>query len=417
MLRTVVVDDSEDVRSLWCAALSNAGLFEICGVAANGAEALDAVRREQPDLVLLDLSMPGMNGLEVLSLLRVQSPMTKVVVVSSASRQEFARSAQSAQARGFLEKHLPVQSLAPRLLEMLDLPGDIPPTPADPTILAIDPDRDRRALLEYLVGWLPYRIRFVDDTFAALAELHTLDPSLVLVDTDAIATAGSEAWLGLRRVCAANGIAVVSMSHAGRTADDAAVSAGVVANLNHPIGAADLGAVLTRWGRPEPSAAGAPAHRTSETVRRIVRQLMKELGRRDAVAVWAAFERSSEQRRTALEAAILDGDATEVARLAHCLKDSCAAMGLPALAEVSAGLERFAESTNLTGASHQVGALHEMLTKVQAVAAEEFAECADTTHTTGLPAQRIPPGHRARATSDEDEGPIHLGVRRRFGRG
>src|SRR4051794_18427526 len=90
LFRTVIVDDSEDVRSLWSAALDQSGLFEVCGIATDGAGAIEVVRREQPDLVLLDLSMPGLHGLQTLPLLHAVSPDTRVAVVSSASRRDFA---------------------------------------------------------------------------------------------------------------------------------------------------------------------------------------------------------------------------------------------------------------------------------------------------------------------------------------
>ncbi|HEX3613690.1 MAG TPA: response regulator [Sporichthyaceae bacterium] len=59
VLRTVVVDDSEDIRALWCATLGRSLAFEICGVAADGPTAVEVVRREQPDVVLLDRRCPA----------------------------------------------------------------------------------------------------------------------------------------------------------------------------------------------------------------------------------------------------------------------------------------------------------------------------------------------------------------------
>ena len=119
MLRTVIVEDSEDVQFLLRLALEHSGEFEISGVAADGAAGLELVRREQPDVVLLDLFLPGGNGLELLPQLRELSPNSRVIVVSSAPRSRYADRAAALGACGFLEKHLPIQTVANSLISLL----------------------------------------------------------------------------------------------------------------------------------------------------------------------------------------------------------------------------------------------------------------------------------------------------------
>jgi DNA-binding NarL/FixJ family response regulator len=81
--RVVVVDDSEDMRFLVRWTLERDDDFQVIAEAADGHEAIAAVREHRPDLVLLDISMPGMTGLEALPVIRAESPETVVVMLST----------------------------------------------------------------------------------------------------------------------------------------------------------------------------------------------------------------------------------------------------------------------------------------------------------------------------------------------
>jgi DNA-binding NarL/FixJ family response regulator len=81
--RVVVADDYDDVRLLVRIELEVSGLFEVVGEAANGQEAVSLVARHHPDVILLDLVMPVMNGLEAFPLIRRASPSTKVLGFTS----------------------------------------------------------------------------------------------------------------------------------------------------------------------------------------------------------------------------------------------------------------------------------------------------------------------------------------------
>lgn len=125
-MRVAIVDDSEEVRQVFRAALE-AGAFEICAEAAGGREAIELAARLKPDVLLLDLSMPDMGGLEALPLIRAASPGTRVVVLSAFGRRRYAQQAEDLGAAGFLEKHHPVDSLCARLREVLGSAGGGPP--------------------------------------------------------------------------------------------------------------------------------------------------------------------------------------------------------------------------------------------------------------------------------------------------
>jgi DNA-binding NarL/FixJ family response regulator len=81
-IRVLVVDDVVDVRRLVRTALRFRGGFEVVGEAGDGAEAIAMAGQLHPDVVVLDLGLPDLAGREVLSRIRLQSPMSKVVVFS-----------------------------------------------------------------------------------------------------------------------------------------------------------------------------------------------------------------------------------------------------------------------------------------------------------------------------------------------
>lgn len=82
----VLVDDAVPVRAALRDALADHGGFEIVGEAGEGRAALELLRETTPDLVVLDLAMPGLDGLETLPQIAEASPSTKICVLSLAGR-------------------------------------------------------------------------------------------------------------------------------------------------------------------------------------------------------------------------------------------------------------------------------------------------------------------------------------------
>jgi DNA-binding NarL/FixJ family response regulator len=107
-IEVVVCDDEPDLRLLLKVVLSRDPEIVIVGEAANGAEAVDIARSLQPDVLLLDIAMPMMDGLEALPLIREASPETRVVVFTGFER---AVVPQTDQAFGFLEKGAPARTI------------------------------------------------------------------------------------------------------------------------------------------------------------------------------------------------------------------------------------------------------------------------------------------------------------------
>jgi DNA-binding NarL/FixJ family response regulator len=81
-MRILIADDSAAVRRGICGILSSEKDLEVCGEAKDGSEALQKARELLPDLILLDVSMPGMNGLEAARRLREEVRQAKILVIS-----------------------------------------------------------------------------------------------------------------------------------------------------------------------------------------------------------------------------------------------------------------------------------------------------------------------------------------------
>ncbi|MDM0110591.1 response regulator transcription factor [Variovorax sp. J22R133] len=104
MHTTVIVDDHPAIRLAVRSVLEASGLFKIVGEADSGPTALTVIRESQPSLVILDLDLPKMNGLELIERLKSSSPTIKLLVLSAQQESIFASRALQAGANGFMSK-------------------------------------------------------------------------------------------------------------------------------------------------------------------------------------------------------------------------------------------------------------------------------------------------------------------------
>ena len=128
----VLVDDSVDVRTLVRMRLESSGLFDVKGEAADGEQAIALVIRHEPTLVLLDVSMPSMDGLETLPSILAVRPETAVVMFSGFGGTHLATEVRELGAIDFIEKSIPLEQLPERLLQSLQGTSPEPVAPPPP---------------------------------------------------------------------------------------------------------------------------------------------------------------------------------------------------------------------------------------------------------------------------------------------
>lgn len=104
MIRVLIVDDHAIVRKGIRALLSESGGFEIVGEAADGHEAIAAAAETQPDVILMDLLMPGMDGIEATRRITSQRPGARILVLTSFAADNKLFPAIKAGALGYLLK-------------------------------------------------------------------------------------------------------------------------------------------------------------------------------------------------------------------------------------------------------------------------------------------------------------------------
>jgi len=111
-IRIVIADDQALVRGALAALLALEPDIDVAGVAADGAEVLTLVGDLAPDVCLMDIQMPGLDGIEATRRLRAASPATRVLIVTTFARPGYLRSALDAGAAGFMAKDAPAEELA-----------------------------------------------------------------------------------------------------------------------------------------------------------------------------------------------------------------------------------------------------------------------------------------------------------------
>lgn len=118
--RVLIVDDSKFMRMLLADLLTRSG-FEVIE-AESGEQAVDVYLEERPDLVTLDILMPGRDGIETLQDLRAQAPEVRVVMVTALGMEDYIKRALDAGADGFILKPFSPEKVLETLQEVLERP-------------------------------------------------------------------------------------------------------------------------------------------------------------------------------------------------------------------------------------------------------------------------------------------------------
>lgn len=168
-IRVLVVDDHFVVRKGVCALLAEAGGITVAGEAGDGREAVEEARRLAPHVILMDLRLPNLDGVQATRAILAEQPETGIVVLTSADAEEEVLTAIQAGARGYLAKTSGRQDfleaircvaageawLPPRLTRRLLTHLKLRPAVAPPEELT---ERERAVLALLARGWSNRRI-------------------------------------------------------------------------------------------------------------------------------------------------------------------------------------------------------------------------------------------------------------------
>jgi DNA-binding NarL/FixJ family response regulator len=110
-VRIVLVDDHRLVRAGIRALLEKTPQGEVVGEAADGREAFALIEKQRPDIVLIDIAMPGLNGLDAVDRIKKEWPETKVIILSMHANEEYVVRALRSDVSGYLIKDAAVEEL------------------------------------------------------------------------------------------------------------------------------------------------------------------------------------------------------------------------------------------------------------------------------------------------------------------
>jgi DNA-binding NarL/FixJ family response regulator len=118
-MRVLIADDNKLIRRGIAGILSADKDVEVCGEASNSIETLKKANEMRPDLILLDVSMPGTNGLNTAQLLRQQLPSLKILIISQHDSNQLLPQALEAGAHGCIDKGRLATDLLPALRSLV----------------------------------------------------------------------------------------------------------------------------------------------------------------------------------------------------------------------------------------------------------------------------------------------------------
>ncbi len=148
MIRIVIAEDQSLLRGAIAAMLALEPDIEVLAEAANGQEALRAAQRHKPDILLSDIEMPEMTGLDLAEHVRRKVPATKVIIVTTFDRPGYLKRAMEAGVMGYVLKDTPSDELASAIRTVASGGRAVAPDLAAEAWAATDPltDRERQIL-------------------------------------------------------------------------------------------------------------------------------------------------------------------------------------------------------------------------------------------------------------------------------
>lgn len=148
MIRLVFAEDQHLLRSALVSLLELEGDIEVVGSADNGSDALRLVEKHRPDILVTDIEMPGLTGIELASQVKRKVPETRTMIVTTYARPGYLKRAMQAGVKGYLLKDSPSEEIAAAIRKVAAGERAIAPELAAEAWTDEDPltDRERQVL-------------------------------------------------------------------------------------------------------------------------------------------------------------------------------------------------------------------------------------------------------------------------------
>jgi DNA-binding NarL/FixJ family response regulator len=128
LIRTLLVDDSPEFLDAAGRFLASDPLIEVIGASLSGKDAINQVQINQPDLVLMDLAMPEMNGLEATRRIKLHQPAPRVIILTLHDNPEYRAASDAVQADGFIPKSEFGAELLPLIHDLFETEKEVDST-------------------------------------------------------------------------------------------------------------------------------------------------------------------------------------------------------------------------------------------------------------------------------------------------
>jgi two-component system invasion response regulator UvrY len=116
----VIVEDHKMVREMWVKLLKGREDMEVTGASGTFEESIDMIRDKRPDIVLLDINLPGGSGLDAVPIIRKYAPGSKIIAVSMHSQPAYAKKMMQLGARGYVTKNSSPEEMFTAIEQVLD---------------------------------------------------------------------------------------------------------------------------------------------------------------------------------------------------------------------------------------------------------------------------------------------------------
>lgn len=118
-VRILIVDDQEIVRNSLSLLFETDDKIEVVGLAETGEEAIQLNRALRPDVILMDLRMPGIGGMEAVRRIHARYPLTKIIILTALRNKEYLPESIDAGAAGFIQKDASADTLITAIKEVV----------------------------------------------------------------------------------------------------------------------------------------------------------------------------------------------------------------------------------------------------------------------------------------------------------